>query len=112
MDPIESESESESESNDESDSDSESESDYDLVFFAGIDGNVVDDGEDKVTNADSDNGESYDLMVGFSDMTYLHIWGIVALMLLMNGVCCCVWYQVKDERAVKMVEMDVRDVDI
>merc|ERR1712154_463129 len=90
-----------------SDDDSGSDEDDD-AFFAGINNKGIDNGKDSLVGSSNVNGNDgngeYDLDVSFSEMTYLNVWGIFALMLLLNGLCCFVCYKKK-----RMEQM--RDID-
>lgn len=80
-------------------SDSDDGDSDDEAFFAGINDKDIDEGVDSLMGAGNGNGDldEYDLNVSFSEMTYLNVWGIFALMLLLNGVCCFVCYKKKNK---------------
>merc|ERR1719384_1710969 len=75
------------------------------VFSAGMIQNDIDNGKDILVGSGDDGYfEEYDLDVSFSEMTYLNVWGIFALMMLLNVLCCFVCYKKK-----RMEQM--RDID-
>merc|ERR1712204_18122 len=62
--------------------------------------NDIDNGLDALMGDAMANGEdgSYEMDVSFTKATYLNLWGMVVLFLLLNGLCCFVCYKKKQDK--------------
>merc|ERR1712228_804488 len=82
---------------DDSDEDDDDDDDDDDVNNAGVNSKDLDQGMNGLLGEKSETGEEdeYDLSVSFTPSTYFNVWGIFALMLLLNAMCCFVCYKKK-----------------
>ena len=87
---------------------SDSDSSDDVMFAAGVNMKGMDQGLDGLmgNKAENSDEEGYDLNVTFTTSTYLNVWGIFALMLLLNGMCCFMCYKQKKVKRLRAVVDD------
>merc|ERR1712204_30568 len=75
----------------------------------------IDNGLDALMGDAMANGEdgSYEMDVSFTKATYLNLWGMVVLFLLLNGLCCFVCYKKKqDQRSNSVNEFEASNLEI
>merc|ERR1712129_660288 len=75
----------------------------------------IDNGLDALMGDAMANGEdgSYEMDVSFTKATYLNLWGMVVLFLLLNGLCCFVCYKKKqDKRSNSVNEFEASNLEI
>merc|ERR1712087_659789 len=95
--------------------DDDDDDDEEDAFFAGINDKDIDQGVDGLLGDGSSNGDDgeYDLNVSFTQTTYLNLWGIFALMLLLNGMCCFVYYKKKKVNRMRAVnDLEASNMEI
>merc|ERR1712204_107525 len=86
-----------------------------ILFAAGNVENDIDHGLDALMGDAMANGEngSYEMDVSFTKATYLNVWGMVVLFLLLNGLCCFVCYKKKtQQRSDSMNEFEASNLEI
>merc|ERR1712087_433844 len=93
---------------DDSDEDDDDDDDDD-VNNAGVNSKDLDQGMNGLLGDGTENGEEdeYDLSVSFTPSTYMNVWGIFALMLLLNAMCCFVCYKKKKVERMRAVSDDL-----
>jgi len=98
------------------DDDSDEDDDDDDVNNAGVNSKDLDQGMNGLLGEGTENGEEdeYDLSVSFTPSTYFNVWGIFALMLLLNAMCCFVCYKKKKkvERVRAVSDLDASNMEI
>merc|ERR1712129_673341 len=75
----------------------------------------IDHGLDALMGDAMANGEdgSYEMDVSFTKATYLNLWGMVVLFLLLNGLCCFVCYKKKQDKKSNCVnEFEASNLEI